>query len=222
MSARNSAAKPGAFPWAGLLALILAIGVSAFLLLTEVRPAALLNTWYLTRASGLVAFVLLWASVALGLLQATGLLKGVSAPAASLEIHQYVSVGALYATTFHAVILLWDHYIPFRLWDLLIPFGSSYKPLLVGPGSLGFYIALLAAVTTYFRNKMNSKTWRALHQFSLLGFFAAMIHGLALGTDSNLWAVGFMYRFAFISVAVLLVARVLKGVAANANPAGRG
>lgn len=204
-------------PWAGIAALA-AASVVAGLLVGPVSWANLLQTWYLTRAAGLVAYVLLWASVSLGLLQSIGLLKGVTSPLANVDMHSFFSLGAIYATVYHAVILLWDRHMPFTWTDLLVPFAVGHDPILVGLGSLSFYIALGAVVTTYLRGKLTPRLWRSIHLFSLVSFFLALAHGARLGTDTELAAVGYLYRFTGISVAFLLLCRVYKGVWGNANP----
>lgn len=213
MQKANTALKS---PWAGVAALTTAALVAG-LLVGPVSWANLLNTWYLTRAAGLVAFVLLWASVTLGLLQSIGLLKGVTSPLANVDVHGFVSLGALYATVYHAVVLLWDRHTPFTWTEILVPFASGHEPVLVGLGIISFYVALGATITTYLRGKLTPRLWRWIHLFSLVGFFLALAHGVLLGTDTELTAVGYLYRFTGISVAFLLLCRVYKGVWGNAN-----
>lgn len=219
MSVRNTSPE---FPWAGVTALGAAAVVTGVLLGGIAAPAQMLNTWYLTRAAGLVSFWLLWLSVILGLLQATGSLKGVTSPLANIDLHNFVSLAALYTGLFHGLILLFDHYMPFTLAQILIPFASAEKPLLVGLGGVGFYIALLAIVTTIFRERLKPKVWRGIHQASLAGFVFVLLHGWLMGTDRAQPLVAYGYRFAAISVAVLLGYRVFKGVANHAHSARRG
>ncbi len=208
MQSRNQARG---IPWAGAMALAIAIVTFGVVLSGPISLSSLLQTWYLSRAVGIIAFVLLWGSVTLGLLQSTGYLKGVTSPLANIDLHEFTSLGALYASIFHAVILLWDQYLPFRVLDLVVPFSGAYRPVLVGLGSVAFYVALGAVLTTYLRGRLNPKTWRQLHQISLLGFIAALVHGLLLGTDSGLPAVVFVYGFAVLSVALLVGLRIYRG-----------
>jgi len=219
MHNRNQAPS---IPWAGAAALALAVLALGLALAGPVTLSGFFQTWYLCRAAGLVAFVLLWGSVTLGLLQSTQFLKGVTSPIANIDVHGFVSLAALYATVFHAVIVLWDQYISLQLGELLVPFTSAYQPLWIGLGSVAFYVALGAVVTTYLRGHMNPRSWRQIHQISLLGFAAALVHSVVLGTDSRLPAVAFMYRFAAISVFALVGLRIYKGVSASARAIGRG
>lgn len=198
------------FPWIGFLALT-AAGISVVLLLSGPIPASqILQTWKLSRASGIVAYLLLWASVSLGLLQSINRARSVSLSTASatVDLHCFLSAGALYATAFHAVILVWDRYLPFSWLDILLPWGS-YQPLLVGLGSVAFYIGLAATISTYLRSQLSSQQWRSLHQFSLAGFVVALLHGWFLGTESSLVFVKLMYIETGISVTTLTAIRFL-------------
>ncbi|HWI63979.1 MAG TPA: hypothetical protein VNT75_19255 [Symbiobacteriaceae bacterium] len=175
------------------------------------------HTWQMTRATGLVAFVMLWLSVVLGLLQSTGYFRAPSI----IDLHSFVSIWALYMTTFHIVVLLFDRHDPFSLAGILIPFAAAHHPLLNGIGGLAFYIALGVTVTTYFRGQIGATAWRAIHLTSLVSFLFALAHGLMLGTDAKLPTVAFTYRFAALSVAALLAYRTYLGVTKRANPVRR-
>jgi predicted ferric reductase len=218
MAQRNPTAEQR-FPWAGWIAVGAASLFAGASLGAPSLVAGILNTWYLTRAAGLVAFGLLYLSTVIGLLQSTGLFKGAAAPAAALDIHNFVSLGALYATIFHMVVLLFNEYTHWSLTDILIPFASAYKPLLSGLGGIGFYIALLVIVTSYLRNKLNAKTWRTIHLFSLGGFVLVLLHGVLMGSDTQVPWVAYMYRFSALSIAVLTCYRIYLGVTKHANPA---
>lgn len=177
--------------------------------------SALTRTWFLTRAAGIVAFILLWLAVLGGLLQSTGLLTRVMRPAAATDLHNTIGVWSLYATTFHMVVLLWDHDTPFTVAQLLVPFThGSYKPLLMALGMAGAYLALLATASSYFRSKLGPVLWRRLHLLSLFGFLAALIHGLAAGTDSHdLFG---LYMVSGLSVLGFTAYRAYLGVRRNA------
>lgn len=198
-------------PCAGVAALLLAIALAG-LLLSRLDLQAVLHPWYLTRAAGLIAFLLLWAAVAVGLLQSLGMLKGVTEPGANLDVHEHLSLWSLYAATFHAVILLWDRYVPFDWFELMVPFLSDYKPVLVAWGIGAFYLTLVVTVTTYLRARLTTRVWRAIHLLSLLAFLFALVHGVAIGTDATHPAVAYLYRFTSLSAGLLLSFRVLKGV----------
>lgn len=213
MAQRNGSSGTGSgLPWAGAAALAFAAFAAGALLAGPQALRGLLHPWYLTRAAGFVAFVLLWLSVCIGLLQSGGFFRGITSPLANLDLHAYASVASLYATTFHVVILLFDRYVTFTLAELLIPFHSKFEPALVGLGSLAFYIALGVTVTTYLRAKLRPLLWRAVHLTSLAAFGLALAHGALLGTDTGSPMASFLYRFCGLSVLVLAGYRLYPGV----------
>jgi len=172
--------------------------------------------WYLSRASGFVAYGLLWASMVFGLLLTNKLARVWPGGPTAFDLHQYVSLLGLAFGLFHGLILLGDRYINFTLVQVLIPFaGTGYRPLLVGLGQVGFYIMAIVSATFYIRKGIGQRAFRAIHLLSFLMFLLALVHGLGAGTDSTtLWA-GIMYWATGGSVLFLTVYRVL---AARAQP----
>lgn len=213
MAQRNPSAV--AVPRTGLITLgavaVLAIGAGAPGLAGAENP-----TWLMTRAAGLIAFALLYLSVILGLLQSTGYFRMTGV----VDLHTFVSVWAIYATVFHIVVLLFDRHTPYTMTEILVPFASRISPVLNGIGGLAFYIGLGVTVTTYFRVRIGAKLWRTIHLTSLIAFVFVLLHAILLGTDADLPAVAFAYRFMAFSTAALLGYRVYLGVKRRAHPAG--
>lgn len=139
--------------------------------------------WYLSRASGLVSYALLSASMLLGLLLSTKFAKAWPGNAAAFALHEHTSVLGLAFALFHAIVLLGDRHTPFTLLGLLLPFGASFKPLAVGAGQLAFYGAALLVGSFYVRKRLGQRTWRLIHFGSFMVFVLALLHGLATGTD---------------------------------------
>ncbi len=199
------------FPWAGLAVLAGAM----VLLFAVVVPAPLsasdiLQNWPLSRAAGIVAYLLFWASVCLGLIQSASAQRHPSGAAVKLDMHCFLALAALYTTVFHAAILVWNRHVPFHWQEALVPFASEYEPAQVGLGVLALYVLLGATVTTYLRGRLGPGLWRRVHQGSVLGFIMGLVHGLALGPDTGLLAMQLMYSLTGGSVAALGAWRVLK------------
>jgi predicted ferric reductase len=172
--------------------------------------------WYLSRASSFAALSLMWLSMALGLLITNKMARLWPGTPATFAIHEYVSLLGLAFAIFHALVILGDHYIQFDLVQILLPFAAtSYKPLLVGFGQLGFYIWLLVALSFYVRAKIGPKTWRAIHYVSFLTYVMALYHGITSGTDSSaLWAQTY-YWVSGGSLLFLLVYRIAVTIVTN-------
>ncbi len=146
--------------------------------------------WELARASGIVAYLLLWLSVVFGLLVSSKMARGWIGGLAAVDLHQFTSLLALAFALFHALILLGDQYIHYTLLQIIIPFASvNYHPVWVGLGQLAFYLAIPLTFSFYFRKWIGYGMWRALHFASFIAFAFITLHGLLAGTDTTHWAI---------------------------------
>jgi DMSO/TMAO reductase YedYZ heme-binding membrane subunit len=141
--------------------------------------------WYIARAGGVVAYLLLWLATCWGIIMSSKVLKGyVNAPV-TYALHEFLPILGIVFAAVHALVLLGDSYIGFSLWQLLVPFSSSYEPFWTGLGSLAFYLFLALVLSSYLRKYIGQKSWRAFHYLSYLAFLLALTHGLMAGSDSG-------------------------------------
>jgi predicted ferric reductase len=165
--------------------------------------------WYMARSAGIVAYLLVWGSVAWGLMVTNKVLDGVVKPILTYELHQFLSIAALVAGVFHAFILLGDTYIQFSVLDLLIPFRSSYQPLWVGLGILGAYLMAGLIVSFYIKKRIGHRVWRLVHYSSFAVWVMVTVHGVLAGSDSHWPLMQMLYIGAIVSVSFLLTYRIL-------------
>ncbi len=165
--------------------------------------------WYLTRASGLVAYLLLFSSVSLGL-TLTGGSPGLRRYDI-YDLHRFIAFVTLAVTGFHLLIVLPDAYINFTILELLVPFASPYRPVYMGLGILGFYLMVIVLASFYLMPRLPYTWWRRLHYGTLLMFVLALAHGLGAGTDTGTsWALA-LYVATGSAVLILTGRRVLIG-----------
>ena len=139
--------------------------------------------WYATRATGLVALVLLTATTVLGILTAN---RAVSPrwPAFSVQdLHRRISVITMGFLACHILTSVLDSYVHIGWAAIVVPFASSYKRLWVALGSIGLDLLLAVAVTSHLRHKMRPATWRAVHWLAYLSWPVALSHAFGVGTD---------------------------------------
>ena len=141
--------------------------------------------WYLSRAAGVVAYLLLWGSVAWGLLLSSKIGKGRIRPPVLLDAHQFLSSLAIGFALFHGLILMGDHYLSFPLSAVLVPFAGSYKPALVAAGQIGLWLSVLVMASFYVRKRIGQKRWRTLHYTSFVGFWIVLLHSVFIGSESG-------------------------------------
>jgi len=168
---------------------LLAPAVAARVLGARVPPSAIvINSstplWYLTRATGLVALVLLTASMALGLLSSVRYQRPAWPRFVTAGLHQNSSLLALAFTGVHVVTTLSDGYAPVRVQDAVIPFISAYRPLWLGLGAVAFDLMLALTVTSLLRTRLSYRSWRLVHWGSYLAWPVAVLHGLGAGSDT--------------------------------------
>lgn len=165
--------------------------------------------WYLSRASGVVAYALLWYSMALGLLITNKLARIWPGGVSAFDLHQHVSLLGLGFSIFHVLVLLGDPKIQFNLLSLLVPFGGiSYRPFWIAMGQIGLYVLAIVTLSFYVRRWIGKRTWKLIHYVSFALFAFVLLHSLFAGPDSDeLWARG-MYWFTGASIACLTVYRV--------------
>ncbi|MEQ1756733.1 MAG: hypothetical protein ABL986_00310 [Vicinamibacterales bacterium] len=165
--------------------------------------------WYLSRASGFVAYLLLWGSVMWGLLLSTGTGRSWMRPPLLLDAHQFLSAAAVGFASFHGLVLMGDRFVSFSFLAIVVPFAGSYEPLLVACGQIAIWLSVLLIASFHLRRHLGGQVWRRLHYASFVAFWLAWVHGLALGSErATLWA-SLLYLGTVASVIFLTLYRVL-------------
>jgi predicted ferric reductase len=155
--------------------------------------------WYITRASGLMSYLLVWLSTLWGFAISSKIFDSFLKREFTYDFHEHLSLLGLGFVILHVVVLLLDRVEPMKLVDVLIPFVSNYRPLWTGIGIIAFYLSILVTVTFYIRSRISMKTFRRIHYFSLVAYIGALMHGLYAGTDSPLNWTQIMYWATFLS-----------------------
>ena len=140
--------------------------------------------WYTTRATGLVALVLLTGSMALGLLSSVRFSRVAWPRFVTLGLHRNVSLLALIFTVVHVLTTVLDSFVSIPLPDAFIPFISSYRPIWLGLGAIAFDLIIALTATSLLRARMGLRTWRLVHWSAYLCWPVAVLHGLGTGTDT--------------------------------------
>jgi len=201
---------------AGILAGLLALAVAALLALTVAQPLAqsaqsflALDTeegfWYVTRAAGLAAYLLLWLSTLWGLAVSSKIFDPLLHRAFTFDVHEFLSLLAIGFVVAHVGALILDSYMPFSIPEILVPFLAPYRPLWVGIGIIGMYLTLLVTVTFYLRSKIGQKAFRTIHLLSFISYIAVTVHSVFAGTDSALISTKLVYIATALVIALLSV-----------------
>jgi len=146
---------------------------------------ALNVSWLVARSSGIVAWALIVASAAWGLLLATRVLGRKASPAWLLSLHRFLGALAVVFTAVHVVAIVADQYVDFGLTEVLVPFASSWEPFAVALGIVGMYLLAAVQVTSLLRGHLSQSAWRRVHLLSYALFATTTVHALMAGTDTN-------------------------------------
>lgn len=161
--------------------------------------------WYLTRAAGLMGYFLIWLSTAWGLVVSSKILDPIMDRGFTYDFHEYLSWLGLAFIATHVIVLMADKYLPYTIWQVLLPFLSPYRPLWVGIGVIAFYLSLLVTVTFYLKKHIGMELFRKIHYLSLVAYFGATLHGLYAGTDSVLPIANLLYKGTFLVTLFLVL-----------------
>jgi len=169
--------------------------------------AAFTVDWYAARAAGVVAYLLLSSSVALGLLLA-GKQHFERWPRFALEdVHRFAGLLGGFFVALHVLLIGIDSQAHLGLGGLIVPFASDYRPLWTGLGIVAAELLAALAVTNHYRKRLPHIVWRRLHYLNLAVWLAATAHGLDAGTDSGSGWFLALYAVAGGSVALLAARR---------------
>jgi sulfoxide reductase heme-binding subunit YedZ len=167
--------------------------------------------WYLARGTGVVALLLLTASVVLGVVNVRRF-STTSLPRFVVDgLHRSVSLLVLVVLAVHILASVLDSFVSIGIVSALVPFASSYRPIWLGLGALAFELLLALTITSLLRQRIGYRAWRAVHWLAYASWPLALVHGFGAGTDGK---TGWMLA---ISAACLLavIAAVLTRLASG-------
>jgi methionine sulfoxide reductase heme-binding subunit len=166
--------------------------------------------WYAARASGVAAYVILTAVVAIGITLG-GKAQSRRWPRFAVEdIHRFggLLVGSLVIVHVGAIAL--DSFLPFSPGQLLVPFTARYRPLWTGLGIFAAELLLALAITNHYRKRMPYRLWRLAHYANFAVWTLASLHGIFAGTDRSATWLAILYGVC-ISVDCTLIAWRVSG-----------
>jgi predicted ferric reductase len=141
--------------------------------------------WYATRATAVVAFVLLTLSMALGLAATQRALASRYWPRfATQDLHRNISLLALAFIVVHIVTTLLDSFVTVGWWSLVVPGTSPYRRFWVALGTIAFDLVVVVIATSLVRHRLPLRIWRWVHWTAYLVWPLAFVHFLETGTDA--------------------------------------
>jgi hypothetical protein len=147
--------------------------------------------WYATRATGVIALVLLTATLVLGVAGTARFATQRWPRVVTGGLHRNLSLLVVGFVGAHIVTAVLDSYVQISWISAVIPLTSSYRPVWLGLGAIAFDMLLALVLTSLIRDRLGYRAWRAVHWLAYACWPIALWHGLGTGTDSRLtWLLG--------------------------------
>jgi methionine sulfoxide reductase heme-binding subunit len=139
--------------------------------------------WYASRATGVVALVLLTAVLLLGLLVTRqGRLPGLPRFAVT-GLHRNLSLIAVVFVVLHVLTAVADSYVNIPLTAAIVPLVSPYERLWLGLGAVSLDIMIAVIVTSLLRRHLSRRLWRGVHLLAYVSWPVAWLHSIFSSTD---------------------------------------
>ena len=139
--------------------------------------------WYTTRGAGAVSLVLLSAVVVLGLLARVRFETKAWPRFLSAAVHGDLALMTLVFLLLHIVTAVVDPFTHLGLVAAVVPFGSYYRTVWLGLGTIAFELLVAIVVTSLLRRYIGARVWRGIHWLAYASWPIAVIHGIGTGTD---------------------------------------
>ena len=164
--------------------------------------------WLASRASGVVALVLVTISVGIGLTMSAKLMRKRGLGPKLAAIHEQTALAGLIAIGVHAVTLLGDPWLHPSVAGISVPFVMGYRTLFTGLGIIAGWMAALLGLSYYFRRHIGAALWRKAHRATVIVYLLGVVHALGAGTDASTpWLRAFLLVTG-VPIAVLFVHRL--------------
>jgi sulfoxide reductase heme-binding subunit YedZ len=171
--------------------------------------------WYTTRGAGAVSLGLLSVVVVLGLLARVRFETRGWPRFLSAAVHRDLALMTLVFLLLHIVTAVVDPFTHLGLVAALVPFGSYYRTVWLGLGTIAFELLIAIVATSLLRQHIGARVWRTIHWLAYLSWPVAVIHGIGTGTDGT---AAWMLAIDIVCVAAVAAASLWRLVSAPPDP----
>jgi predicted ferric reductase len=172
---------------------------------------ALVNSnalWYITRATGIVALVLLTMTMVLGLMTNSRARARNWPGFAQQELHRRISMLSMVFLAIHVLTSILDTYVHIGWLAIIVPFTSPYGRFWVAMGTVALDLMVAVFVSSLLRSRMKPGTWRGMHWLAYGCWPVALAHTFGLGTDASEQWVIILGAVCVLSVGTALLWRI--------------
>lgn len=168
--------------------------------------------WYVARASGMVAAVLLVLTMVWGLLASTKYLRRPGLPAWLVDLHRGLGGVTVAFIALHLVALVADGTVHFSWAELFVPFASAWRSGPVAWGIGAFWGLVIVEGSSLLQRRIGRRTWRRLHFLSYPVALFAAVHAATAGTDASNPLFQLISIGSIVLLTLMVIARVIRSV----------
>lgn len=204
-----AAATPRRWQRVGECVVVVAAVVTGGVVGLRALPSAGTPLWTLARASGLAAYLLLVALVALGLWLAHPASRCLGGHLRGPLLRAHVGLAALTGAFLivHVTALAIDPHAGLGATGALVPGASEYRTVPVGLGVTALWVGLVVGLTARLAGRVTGRWWLPIHRFAVVVLILVWAHAVLTGTDTA--AVRLGYIATGLAVAGLAISRHL-------------
>jgi sulfoxide reductase heme-binding subunit YedZ len=140
--------------------------------------------WYLMRATGVVALLLLTLSFGLGVSTSNRWSLRGSRQWVTTTLHRNASLLSVVFLVIHVVTSIVDPDAQVRALATVSPFGT---PWWLATGTLSLDLLAAVVVTGLARKRLPFRFWRIVHWSAYAAWPLAVVHTLGMGSDAHAW-----------------------------------
>jgi methionine sulfoxide reductase heme-binding subunit len=167
-----------------------------------------MTLWYTSRATGVVALLLLTTVMLLGILVTRqGRLPGLPKFAVT-GLHRNLSLLAVAFVALHVLTAVVDGYVHIPLTAAVVPLASPYERVWLGVGAVSLDLIVAVVVTSLLRRHLSRRAWQVVHLLSYLSWPLAWVHSFFASGDLQHGVLFYLALLCAIAVVVALVWRL--------------
>jgi predicted ferric reductase len=140
-----------------------------------------LQLWFVSRALGLVALLLLTLVIVLGILHDTSVVKNadLGLPRFVLvALHRNLSLITVVFVVLHVVTVVVTPYLRLRWIDTLVPGIAAYNPIAAAMGTVAVDLLVAITVTSLFRQRIPRRAWFLVHWTAYVCWPVTVLHAV--------------------------------------------
>ena len=174
--------------------------------------------WYVARASGMIAAVLLFLTMVWGLLASTKYLRRPGLPAWLVDLHRGLGGLTVAFIALHLVALVADGTVHFSWAELFVPFASAWRRGPVAWGIGAFWGLVIVEGSSLLQRRIGRRTWRRLHFLAYPVALFTAVHAATAGTDAANPLFQLVSIGSIVLLTLMVIARVVRSVMSPGRP----